>query len=224
MKNIVITLLSSFLFLILFGLANAYVNVDGYFKSNGTYVEPYVRSEPNGLKYDNYGYKPSQGLYNDSYGTRDLDWDTPTWNTDPDYYTGKSIYDSNHSSLKPYNSYSPPSYSPPKYSLPKLNSFDDSDEDLFGDSSDDYDYSNIFDDEEDEDEYISVDSYDLYKPSGYGLDMVNDIISSKNDYLRSPDGFREDLIRRLSNNYAYNSASLDDARHYVYSLLPDIIE
>jgi len=48
------------------------------------------------LKYDNYGYKPSQGLYNESYGTRGSDWDTPTWTTDPDYYEGKRIYDSNH--------------------------------------------------------------------------------------------------------------------------------
>ena len=47
----------------------AYVSVKGYYKSNGTYVAPYVRSNPNGLKYDNYGYKPSQGLYNSTYGT-----------------------------------------------------------------------------------------------------------------------------------------------------------
>lgn len=73
--------------------ALAYVSVKGYTKSNGTYVAPHVRSEPNGLKYDNYGYKPSQGLYNDTYGTRGSTWDTPTWNTDPDYYEGKNLYE-----------------------------------------------------------------------------------------------------------------------------------
>ncbi len=76
--------------------ADAYVSVKGYYRSNGTYVAPHVRSEPNGLKYDNYSYKPSQGLYNDSYGTKGSSWDTPSYVTDPDYYTGKNIYDSLH--------------------------------------------------------------------------------------------------------------------------------
>jgi hypothetical protein len=71
----------------------AYVSVKGYYRSNGTYVAPHVRSNPNGLKYDNYGYKPSQGLYNPSYGTKGTTWDTPTYITDPNYYTGKSLYD-----------------------------------------------------------------------------------------------------------------------------------
>lgn len=76
--------------------AEAYVSVKGYTRKDGTYVAPYVRSSPNGLKYDNYGYKPSQGLYNDSYGTKGAAWDTPTYITDPTYYTGKAIYDSTH--------------------------------------------------------------------------------------------------------------------------------
>ena len=71
----------------------AYVSVKGYYKANGTYVAPYVRSNPNGLKSDNYGYKPSQGVYNKTYGTRGSAWDTPTSITDPDYYQGKAIYD-----------------------------------------------------------------------------------------------------------------------------------
>lgn len=85
--------------------ANAYVSVDGYYRKDGTYVSPYVRSEPNGLKYDNYSYTPSQGLYNDTYGTRGDDWDTPTYITDPDYYTGKYLYDLNNG-----DSYSSPNY------------------------------------------------------------------------------------------------------------------
>lgn len=92
----VISLIVLFVFVFLIGpfSASAYVSVKGYFKKNGTYVAPYVRSNPNGLKYDNYSYKPSQGLYNSTYGTRDAYWDTPTYITDPDYYVGKSIYDS----------------------------------------------------------------------------------------------------------------------------------
>ncbi|MEK7601906.1 MAG: hypothetical protein AAB472_00240 [Patescibacteria group bacterium] len=71
----------------------AYVSVKGYYKANGTYVAPYVRSNPNGLKYDNYGYKPSQGLYNSTYGTKGAAWDTPTYVTDPNYYQGKALYE-----------------------------------------------------------------------------------------------------------------------------------
>lgn len=82
------------LFFVGIASVNAYASVKGYYRSNGTYVAPYVRSNPNGLKYDNYGYKPSQGLYNSTYGTRGTTWDTPTYITDPNYYTGKSLYDS----------------------------------------------------------------------------------------------------------------------------------
>src|SRR5436853_7748226 len=73
---------------------NAYVSVKGYYRSNGTYVQPYVRSNPNGLKSDNYGYTPSQGEFNKTYGTRGTEWDTPTYITDPNYYEGKALYDS----------------------------------------------------------------------------------------------------------------------------------
>lgn len=93
--------------------ADAYVSVKGYYKKNGTYVAPYVRSNPNGLKYDNYGYKPSQGLYNSSYGTKGSTWDTPTYITDPDYYVGKSLYNSGSTSSS--SSYTYPT-SPTYYS------------------------------------------------------------------------------------------------------------
>jgi hypothetical protein len=71
----------------------AYVSVSGYFR-NGKYVQPYVRSNPNGLKFDNYSWTPSQGLFNKTYGTRGLYWDTPTYITDPNYYQGQAIYNS----------------------------------------------------------------------------------------------------------------------------------
>jgi hypothetical protein len=95
--------------------ANAVVNVKGYYRSNGTYVAPHVRSNPNGLKYDNYSWEPSQGLYNDSYGTRDAYWDTPTYITDPDYYVGQSLYNSNSF---PYT----PTYTPAPVNKCPLNS------------------------------------------------------------------------------------------------------
>jgi hypothetical protein len=97
--------------------SDAYVNVSGYYRKDGTYVRPHVRSNPNGLKYDNYGYKPSDGLYNKTYGTRGSEWDTPTYITDPDYYKGKALYESgssgNYSSslrstISPAKHYAPP--------------------------------------------------------------------------------------------------------------------
>jgi hypothetical protein len=98
------------LFLMLPIFASAYVNVRGYYRSNGTYVAPHVRSNPNGLKYDNYGWTPSQGLYNSSYGTRGSTWDTPTYITDPNYYEGKALYESNQTGSYYSGSYSSPSY------------------------------------------------------------------------------------------------------------------
>jgi hypothetical protein len=88
---------------------DAYVNVRGYFRSDGTYVRPHVRSNPNGLKYDNYSWTQNQGLYNKTYGTRGSYWDTPTYITDPYYYEGKALYESG-SSGGGYSSTYIPSY------------------------------------------------------------------------------------------------------------------
>lgn len=93
--------------------SDAHVSVKGYYRSNGTYVAPHVRSNPNGLKYDNYSYTPSQGLYNKTYGTRGSTWDTPTYITDPDYYLGRSLYESGSSGIQS------PSYTLPTYTVPK---------------------------------------------------------------------------------------------------------
>ena len=91
----------------------AYVSVKGYYRSNGTYVSPYVRSNPNALRYDNYSYKGSGSLYNSSYYSSgrsySSSWYQPSYVTDSNYYTGKSLYESG-SSYSPYNSYGLPSY------------------------------------------------------------------------------------------------------------------
>ena len=36
--------------------ASAYVSVDGYFKSNGTYVMPHIRTSPDSSIYNNFSY------------------------------------------------------------------------------------------------------------------------------------------------------------------------
>lgn len=101
-RTIFISILTIFSFIPAFALA--YVSVDGYYRSNGTYVEPHVRSEPNGIRYDNYGYDGGD-FYNDSYGSSNYgsDWNTPSWNTDPNYYEGENLYESNQ--VDTYDSY-----------------------------------------------------------------------------------------------------------------------
>ena len=86
---------------------NAYVSVKGYYRKDGTYVRPYVRSNPNGLKSDNYSWTPSQGVYNPTYGTRGSYWDTPTYITDPNYYEGQALYQSGGYSAGSSNSIPP---------------------------------------------------------------------------------------------------------------------
>jgi hypothetical protein len=104
-KKLLVILVLAVSFLLMAKSANAaYVN--GYYKSSGAYVQPYYRSNPNGLLYDNYGYKPSQPLYNNSYGAYNTyKWNTPTYITQPSYNYGLNSYNSYHSA------YSYPSYS-----------------------------------------------------------------------------------------------------------------
>ncbi len=68
-------LLSVLLFFPLISFAGegvkADVNVNGYYRSNGTFVQPHRRSSPNNSIYDNYSYpgnyNPNQGSYTPSY-------------------------------------------------------------------------------------------------------------------------------------------------------------
>ena len=38
------------------GAAQAYVSVDGYYRGNGTYVAPHIRTSPDGNPYNNFSY------------------------------------------------------------------------------------------------------------------------------------------------------------------------
>ena len=42
----------------------------GYTRSNGTYVAPYVATNPNGTQRDNFGTSGNYNPYTGSYGTR----------------------------------------------------------------------------------------------------------------------------------------------------------
>lgn len=99
--------------------------VNGYFKSSGTYVPSYYRSNPNAYKSDNYSYKGGNS-FNASYyyPTKNYSdsWYTPSYVTQTDYSVGKNYYDSNTYSSPSYNTYRAPSYnSYPSYSPPISN-------------------------------------------------------------------------------------------------------
>lgn len=49
--------------------------VDGYQRSNGTYVSPHYRTTPNSSVYDNYSYRGNYNPYTGRTGTRSYsDW------------------------------------------------------------------------------------------------------------------------------------------------------
>lgn len=55
MRIIMIVFLSFFLALAAFPVDAKDVHVKGYYRKDGTYVRPHVRSSPNQYKWDNYG-------------------------------------------------------------------------------------------------------------------------------------------------------------------------
>jgi hypothetical protein len=86
--------------------ADAAVRVRGYYRSNGTYVQPHYRSNPDGNFYNNWSTYPNINPYTGAIGTRHA----PS-------YSGSY-------------SWRTPSYSYPSYSYPRYSSFGSS---LWGD-------------------------------------------------------------------------------------------
>ena len=66
--------------------------VSGYTKSNGTYVQPYYRSDRNSTVTDNYSYYGNTNPYTESTGTNKY-YDSPS----SDYYKPSSIFDTSGS-------------------------------------------------------------------------------------------------------------------------------
>ncbi len=48
-------------------------HVNGYFKKNGTYVQPHHATNPNHTQRDNYSSKPNVNPYNGKQGTKEPD-------------------------------------------------------------------------------------------------------------------------------------------------------
>lgn len=69
---------------------DAQVHVNGYFRKDGTYVQPHYRSSPNKSTYDNYSTKGNINPYTGKVGTKNP---TPTYSTSTtSSYTPSSSY------------------------------------------------------------------------------------------------------------------------------------
>jgi hypothetical protein len=74
MKTIVCSLLLTAIGTVLaLGPALADTSVKGYYKKDGTYVQPHKRSDPNSSKTDNWSTKGNTNPYTGKEGTKDPD-------------------------------------------------------------------------------------------------------------------------------------------------------
>jgi hypothetical protein len=109
----------AFLFTTAFSFAQ--VSVRGYYRSNGTYVQPHQRTYPNETRNDNYSTIGNVNPHTGKAGTKPRDGYTSTISTYEDYmaslYRSTSTYSAPTNSV--YNSYSSTpvsTYSTPSYS------------------------------------------------------------------------------------------------------------
>jgi len=72
-------------------LAVGDVKVDGYYRKDGTYVQPHYRSDPNGTKSDNWTTKGNINPYTGEVGTR-------AYGSDQRTHSGNSGYREDHDS------------------------------------------------------------------------------------------------------------------------------
>lgn len=54
---------------LLVGVSFADVSVNGYYRQDGTYVQPYTRTSPNSSTFDNYSSRPNYNPYTGNQGT-----------------------------------------------------------------------------------------------------------------------------------------------------------
>jgi hypothetical protein len=108
-----VTILSIIMLLTYASFSQTYVH--GYFKSNGTYVEPHYRSSPNNTKSDNWSTYGNINPYTGELGTKTYN-DYNNWG----YIDRKSSYDSPSSYSREYEYSSGYSNNISSYSLPSL--------------------------------------------------------------------------------------------------------
>ena len=70
MKIVSFIMMLASVFVIFCGTAFADVYVRGYYRSNGTYVQPHYRSNPDGNFYNNWSTYPNVNPYTGETGTK----------------------------------------------------------------------------------------------------------------------------------------------------------
>ena len=65
------TFVATVVAILMAGSAAAQTQVDGYFRKDGTYVQPHYRSSPNNTTLDNYSTRGNVNPYTGAVGTRD---------------------------------------------------------------------------------------------------------------------------------------------------------
>ena len=70
MKLVSFLMMLACVFIIISSTAFADVSVRGYYRSNGTYVQPHYRSNPDGNVYNNWSTYPNVNPYTGRTGTK----------------------------------------------------------------------------------------------------------------------------------------------------------
>lgn len=70
------------------GVNHSTTTVSGYTRSNGTYVEPYVRTQRNSTNHDNFSTSGNMNIYTGTSGSRAKDYSPEAYN----YGSGRTIY------------------------------------------------------------------------------------------------------------------------------------
>lgn len=125
MKRLITTLI---VLAIVFSVANsvqAAVYVKGYFRSNGTYVQPHYRSNPDGNFYNNWSTYPNINPYTGVQGTKR----TPSYSSGYSGSTASIMPKTSSTTSSYWTSYSSPLFSS---SSPSYKTYGSS---LFGSSS-----------------------------------------------------------------------------------------
>jgi hypothetical protein len=93
------------LVLVITTVADADVHVRGYYRSNGTYVQPHWRSDPDGNFYNNWSTYPNANPYTGAIGTRHTPGysDGYSWRTPGSSFSSPNYFDNYSRRLPSYN-------------------------------------------------------------------------------------------------------------------------
>lgn len=69
LEKVIIVLFKLFLLIIVSTICNAQVHVKGYYRKDGTYVHPHIRSNPDGNPYNNWSYPGNVNPYTGNVAT-----------------------------------------------------------------------------------------------------------------------------------------------------------